>query len=430
MPGEAPPKVTTRWEGTHTYKKPEAAKKRARTVAQLREEAAAKSKANREEAINKRRGSIGCASAGPGAEVRAQGASVSRLTSSGLGHNRRGSTGGILTQESASEARVDADPSEVDVVDLAEGEEDIMPGSAKKKRNPSGPKQGGEEEAGDGVDPALIRFLTAMKNDIMDTTRESVGRLETRLERTEGSIAALEQRVERGEKDLPVRIAAEVAKQMTGSGDNDGGGGPSGLRLNKREAAFHFCRRSLKLWPVEGEDIQDAVRRFLATKLGLSDARIRALGSIEVSPLPGKAARERKEILATFETREDRDSVKANGINLAGHRGVGMALHVPGHLMDNLVALNGLGYSIKLKNPGTKRTVKFDDARQDLFLDICIGGSWKRISPEEAKQVMKEVPNTSGSQSITIADLTSLVKGDKSAGEVSAVVLPEDGMET
>ena len=50
---EATPRVNTRWEGTHTYKKPEAAKKRARTVAQLREEAAAKSKASREEAINR-----------------------------------------------------------------------------------------------------------------------------------------------------------------------------------------------------------------------------------------------------------------------------------------------------------------------------------------------------------------------------------------
>ena len=59
MPSEEPPKVGNRWEGTHTYKKPEATKKRARTVAQLREEAAAKSKASREEAVNRRRGSIG-----------------------------------------------------------------------------------------------------------------------------------------------------------------------------------------------------------------------------------------------------------------------------------------------------------------------------------------------------------------------------------
>ena len=186
----------------------------------------------------------------------------------------------------------------------------------------------------------------------------------------------------------------------------------------------------MKLWPVEGEDQQDAMRTFLAVKLGMTDARIRALGTIETSTLPGKATKDRKEILATFETREDRDSVKANGINLAGQRDVGMALHVPGHLMDNLVALNGLGFSIKQRNPETKRTVKFDDARQDLFLDICIGGTWKRIYPEEARQVMKEVPTSSANQSISIAELTSLVKGDKTAGEVSAVVVPEDSMET
>ena len=425
MPGEVPPKVTTRWEGTHTYKRPESARKKARTAAQLREEAAAKSKASREEAISKRRGSIGAAVI-DNEEAATPGAGAAGSAAVNQRQQRRGSTGGLL---SAARARRAAEPQIEEVVVLvAEEEEGEMPGSAKKKRNSSGPKQG-EEGIGDGVDPALLRFLTAMKNDIMETTRDSVGRIETRLERTEGSIAALERRVEKGEKDMSARIASEVEKHLAEKAPAPAGEAGQGPRASKREASYHLCRRSLKLWPVEGDDLLDSVKTFLSTKLGMSDARIRSLGSIEATLLPGRGARERKEILATFETREDRDSVKANGSNLAGQREVGMAIHVPGHLMDNLVALNGLGYSIKQKNPGTKRSVKFDDTRQDLFLDICIGGNWKRVSPEEAKQVMKEVP-AAGNQSITIAELASLVKGDSTAEEVSAVVVPGDSMET
>lgn len=318
-----------------------------------------------------------------------------------------------------------------------------MPGSGKKKRAGSGDKQ--EEQAGEAVNPALLQFLTTMKNDLVESTRDTVkdavSKIETRLERNEGSIASLERRVERGEREMAVRIAAEVAKQIPTAGATAAGAGAdasAGRRAGKHDAAYHYCRRSLKLWPVDdgGGGLEDAVKEFLKSKLRMTDSRIEALGSIEATALPGRAAKERREILATFETSEDRDNVKANGINLAGQRELGMSIHVPGHLMDSLVALNGLGYSIKQKKPDTKRSVKFDDVRQDLFLDICIDGQWKRIGPKEAKKVMKEVPTSSSAgQTITVDELTSLIKGGSSdesekSKDESAVIIPDDGMET
>ena len=406
MPGEPSPKPN-RWEGTQTYKKPGARK--ARTVAQLREEAAAKSKANREEAINRRRGSIGSLE-----EIEVP---AGKRSATDRGAVRRGSTGGLPTVEgggaraSKERARERAEESK---------EEGAMPNSGKKKGTPS--RKSGDP--GDGVDPALKRFLNAMKADLMDTTREAVGRLETRLERNETSIANLEKRMEQSEKAIEIKVASEVAKQCAAA--TKGGLAPP----DKREAAYHFSRRSLKLWPVEGENLEDAVRVFLRNKLSMSDARIRSLGAIDVAATPGKAARGRREVLATFESKEDRDNVKANGINLAGQREVGMSLHVPGFLMDNLVALNGLGYSIKQKNPGIKRAVKFDDLRQDLYLDICINDQWKRISPTEAKQVMKEVPlsNSTSGTAISVPELLDLVQGKEAEG-ANAIVVPDDSME-
>ena len=90
-----------------------------------------------------------------------------------------------------------------------------------------------------------------------------------------------------------------------------------------------------------------------------------------------------------------------------------MFIHVPGHLMDSLVALIGVGYSIKQKNKAMKRSVKFDEQNQDLYLDICIDGKWRRISPNEAKQALKDVTtaNTASGASISIEELKALSRG-------------------
>lgn len=66
-------------------------------------------------------------------------------------------------------------------------------------------------------------------------------------------------------------------------------------------------------------------------------------------------------MLVTFVLKDERDFVKAAGIQLAGQNQCGMTIHVPGHLMDNLIALNGVGYSIKTRNEGVKNAIKFNN---------------------------------------------------------------------
>ena len=348
---------------------------------------------------------------------------------------RRGSTGGIIPPRTGAvpEAAVPGQQEPGRGRRESESEkEDNMPGASKKKRNSSGASGGAcGDQDGQGVDPALLKFLTSMKEDLMQSTRDAVGSIEAKLERHESAIANVEKRIERGERELAGKISSEVAKQVASSNGKTSITAPSRAQESKREAAYHLCRRSLKIWPVEGDDLPDAVRNFISTKLGFPDARIRLLGMIEASALPGKVARDKREVLATFETREDRDAVKAGGINLAGQKDVGMSLHVPGHLMDNLVALNGLAYSIKTRNPDTKRSVKFDDANLNLYLDICISGKWRRIGPDEAKQALKAVPLEDNSRvAMSVEELTGLMRGEKDgSSESSAIIIPDDTME-
>ena len=90
-------------------------------------------------------------------------------------------------------------------------------------------------------------------------------------------------------------------------------------------------------------------------------------------------------MVATFESREVRDAVRASSKNLAGCRvKAGIRLHIPGFLSTNFKLLENLGYQMKSASAGVRRVVKFDDENQDLMLDVKIGDQWRRIRPAEA----------------------------------------------
>ena len=69
--------------------------------------------------------------------------------------------------------------------------------------------------------------------------------------------------------------------------------------------------------------------------------------------------------------------------------------------------------------------------RNDIYLDIYIGGKWKRILPEEARTALKNAPGQDmtmdRSRSIQADDLVSLVRGEVG---LTTVVVPEDAKTT
>ena len=309
---------------------------------------------------------------------------------------------------------------------LSDSDDKNMPGSNKKKRHASSAKPD-EAAQGDGVDKDLKAFLIAMKEDINRTTNAAVDKIDRRIDENSKQIAELKQGAQRRDAELDSIIASKVRQEVAKIGEKVTG--TDSKLANKRETSYNLCRRTLKMWPIRSDDKVDEIRSFLANQLGFDTERIRALGDIELGRAPGKKAQERGEILAVFETKEDRDAVKAGGINLAGKKDVGMSVHVPGHLMDNLVALNGVGFLIKNKHNGVKRAIKFDDQRQDIYLDICINNNWRRITPAEARTAMEKNPqmsNTTGN--LSLDDLTNLIQGEAVEG-LTAVVLPGDDEE-
>ena len=394
LPKDSTPKAN-RWEGTHLYSR-SAGRKRPRTVADLREEAAARRESDREKRLAEARGTGDSAAKEPAGDAQPE-----------------STTPGPSPELSANQDNTD------------------MPGSNKKKRNASGRTNDVPEDqhepnpTGAGIDPALKNFLLSIKTDINSSTNEAISRIDKRIEKTEENIQELKTRMDVQDKRIEAKIAREVAKLGVAPSSSKAVGAAAASR---REEAYFLCRRSLKIWPIEGEDLADAVRVFFATNLGMTDDRVRALGDLVVAPAPGRAPRERKEVLVTFDSSDDRDAVKALGSSLAGQRAAGMSVHVPGHLLDSLYALNGVGYSIKNKNEGVRRSIKFDDLQQDIYLDIFVAGQWRKITPAEARNALKKLPTSSASlisNTLSSDDISSLIQGEAVPG-LTAVVIPDD----
>ena len=420
MPKEAlgKDKPRTKWEGTHLYSRTSFQGQRRRTVAQVREDfALAKGEREKSKLTPNRRNSLPTPT------------TTRRTLPVAANNNEDNAVQEIEIDEVFFDASAEAEEICPDR-GTDGGEEGNMPGSNKKKRNASGgarPPDNVNNPTGEGIDPCLKGFLLSIKEELQASTKaaaEQVAeRMDKRIAQSEKNIQELKERLDARDREIDAKIATGIARMGT---TKNSAGARRSAGSSRREEAYHYCRRSLKLWPVQGDDLEDEVRVFMKNHLQLQDARIRSVGVIEVTPSTGRAAKDRREVLATFETKEDRDMVKAAGVNLAGKKEIGMSIHVPGHLLDNYFALNAVGYNIKSKHAGVRRAVKFDDLAQDVYLDIYVGEQWKKITPDQARLVQSKLPQMANlTSSLTADDLTDLVQGNPVAG-LTAVVVPSD----
>ena len=333
--GRPPPKSSARWEGTHTYSRSDP--KRPRTAAQVREEALKRIQEDRAKRnlLSERRRSLPVR--GPSCPVQQPPSTPPPVRQPSCTNPNPAPQ--ILESELDSEVEILSESNQA-----SEGEAHVtMPGSNKKKRHASSAKPD-EEGASGGLNNDLKAFLTSMKEDINRATNEAVDRIDKRIDENAARITELKEDMNRRDAVLETKISSQIRQEVAKIAATGTVFKPSeigGKSSEKRERSYNWCRRTLKMWPVRGDDLVDEVKSFLSNHLGFNAAKIVSLGTIEVSRAPGRAANDRAEILATFETKEDRDLVKAGGVNLAGKQDIGMAVHVPGHLMDNLVASGG-----------------------------------------------------------------------------------------
>ena len=212
-------------------------------------------------------------------------------------------------------------------------------------------------------------------------------------------VRGLKERVERGEKNLENRIDRAIEKKLRGDMSNlPAGHHPRALNFAvappqrvkpSSEDRYWTARRSLRLWPVPGPDLEAGVRDFFRTRLKFDQARVDSFGSLRVRRVETRGKSNQKEVAVTFLDVDTRDAVRSEASNLAGQSEAGIRLEIPDYLRPSLRSLESVSYHMKKAHPGMKRNVRFDDEALDLVLDVKLGENhpWKRIRPSQAQAV-------------------------------------------
>ena len=169
------------------------------------------------------------------------------------------------------------------------------------------------------------------------------------------------------------------------------------IRRAKLTDEYTFARRSVRLWPVCGEDLWGEVGEFLhgTLKIPVRDLYQEDIESISRVTPKGPSDMVNDEVLVTFYDKSKRDTVFTHATNLSvcvngeGKPTAGIRLEIPSELEDTFRLLTRFGTRLRARHGvGTKRHVKFDDFEGSLYCSVKLPGdqSWTKVTPAMAQE--------------------------------------------
>ena len=251
--------------------------------------------------------------------------------------------------------------------------------------------------------------------------------------------------MKQNEKGLDKKIET-VLTRMSGSGPPRHAGmqgvrprplasAPSSSRTHDssyKEEKYWRARRSLRLWPVPGPDLQASLAAFMRGDLGLDDDLVAEVPSFDIRSVRSTKSKVAHEVVVVFPDVDTRDMVRRSASNLAGHKDKGVRLEIPEFLRPSLRALESLSYMLKQSNPSLKRNVKFDDEVLDLVMDVRINESapWRKIRPAQALEAKKgrADPSREESTELAPAEIQAFMSTMASASSTPATGANASGM--
>ena len=222
--------------------------------------------------------------------------------------------------------------------------------------------------------------LNVNKNtELIKKNTESIQAQKRELDGLHGSMRTIEMEHNEMKRGFDQRVR-RVLDAGAGSGVRGGTNTRQNTLQNDAEAkAFEEARRSLRIWPLQGEskeEILDSVTAFChdALLIGRSvDLGIKSVDRVRSAPR-GVAY---MEILVQFVDNYSRDRVFACGPKLSGYRDsankptCGIRLHIPGHLMSHFKLLESFAGTLRsMHNGEIKKYIKFDELNRSLFIQI------------------------------------------------------------
>ena len=215
--------------------------------------------------------------------------------------------------------------------------------------------------------------------------------------------------------------ALEVASSASGSSNDLASRFSTSAREEGRMRQFEMSRRSLKIWPIEGDD-QDSMRAgvlsFMTGALSIPHDSVEGLGIIRVTRVrSNQAGNVYLEVCVEFSNAESRDIVAGLGHRLSGYiegdrPTAGIRMDIPPFLASTFRTLQNVGYNLKKRHGRlTRKYIKFDDENYDLYLEIRLEGEyqWTRIDSALAREIDRNenrrsflaLTNRSGGQTLS-----------------------------
>ena len=229
--------------------------------------------------------------------------------------------------------------------------------------------------------------------------REQLEQVMDRVDKNTGAIKSLSSRITTIEDQISLSSARQEDKITGIEARLDCGTRGS----DSREAAYDKARRSLRVWPIKGNDDDEldanfrdfAIEALQLTPESIRNTKYASIIRVRNSP----TANVFLEVCVTFQTVEERDFYLSRARLLAefkddqGRSQAGIRLDIPPFLMSTFKILNGHGHEIRnMHGRDTKRYIKFDEDRLTLMLEVRLPSSskWIRITPEQARSYAEE----------------------------------------
>ena len=164
-------------------------------------------------------------------------------------------------------------------------------------------------------------------------------------------------------------------------------------------AEYIFARRSIRLWPVRGDEeeaLWENVGNFIHDTLRVSESEVSQRDIEDIRrTLDRPPTGVTDEVIVTLNDPRKHDLIMSHSVNLAecidqeGRPTAGVRLEIPGELMDTFRLLSRFGTRLRARHGrGTKRHIKFDDFHGSLFTNIKLPGdeTWTKITPDMARE--------------------------------------------
>ena len=229
--------------------------------------------------------------------------------------------------------------------------------------------------------------LTAIEISIRDKVREN----ERRLNRIESEMARSNKTVQRMVEDcVNARVERRVDETENMSVTSNRDDTQNIKKIEEKE--FLEARKSMKMWPVPGEekDLQDACRNFMRNTLDVPNDTADQIGIESIRRVQqARRSRVENEILVKFASIEERDVIQSFAPNLSRSNGnAGVRLDIPAHLRSDFRLLEAHGGLLRAKFKDLKRSIKFEDTLMGLVMDVRLtdGDEWERITPNDARR--------------------------------------------